>query len=173
MAEKINILEGSFHPVLPESGEDEAPGEPLASNSKAMCDQCGKHFTTPWNVKRHQKNVHAEEDPVQCTVEGCRQTFRRQELLQAHVKTVHGEREFVCERCEQGFGTAKALVDHGAHCCEFEPYLCRHCPRRFNHRATRARHEDADHKGVTFECPMCGKVYKYKPSLYKHRKTCK
>ena len=56
-----------------------------------LCSLCGKHFSSPENLKMHMYSLHVQEHP-----------------------DVYPDNEFSCNNCEETFGTLGSLNDHTA-----------------------------------------------------------
>lgn len=100
-------------------------------------EDCGKTFTTNGRLRRHQE-VHSSK--FYCTgYVPCKEVFRKQKTLDAHIKTVHLETKaypctFVDDSgtlCPHGYQTENGLRRHmaSAHLKKEEPrYFCMLCP---------------------------------------------
>ena len=54
------------------------------------CDQCGKYFSTPRNLKTHIKHIHEGQKNHKC--DQCDKAFSQIVNLKTHIKSIH-ERE--------------------------------------------------------------------------------
>lgn len=54
---------------------------------------------------------------------------------------------------------------------ERKAYICDQCGKAFGDAKARKTHAEAVHDNLTFQC-HCGKVYKYRPGLLRHKKSC-
>ena len=77
---------------------------PPAKSARHSCEACGKVFTRPDKLKRHEK-THTNEKQHQC--DKCDKSFHRMSHLQRHVKQVHerraAQREYKCSTCGETF----------------------------------------------------------------------
>ncbi|KAF1973016.1 hypothetical protein BU23DRAFT_141482 [Bimuria novae-zelandiae CBS 107.79] len=108
-----------------------------ARNHVCDWDGCGKTFTSNGRLQRH-KEVH--ESKFYCTdYPPCKEAFRKQKTLDAHVKTVHLEtKAYPCTvvdasgvQCTHGYQTENSLRRHisSAHGEKEEHrYFCMLCP---------------------------------------------
>ena len=62
-----------------------------AAEDPYLCSLCGKHFSSPENLKIHIDSLHVQEHP-----------------------DVYPDIEFSCNNCEETFGTLGSLNDHSA-----------------------------------------------------------
>ncbi|XP_035700774.1 myeloid zinc finger 1-like [Folsomia candida] len=53
------------------------------------CPQCGKSYSSKYQLEAHVRQVHRGERPFACGQDGCGQSFARNEYLTLHLKKVH------------------------------------------------------------------------------------
>jgi uncharacterized C2H2 Zn-finger protein len=119
-------------------------------------------------MKKHKYVHHSEEKELPCPV--CLFVFKRQDLLDSHMKTVHGEKEVMCPTCGKLFSTVKNMKNHLKSCGE-KIYNCSECDKVFSSRGARSDHVRKVHKGILFTCG-CGKAYASRKSLFEHGSKC-
>src|SRR5277367_2230610 len=66
-------------------GDDTRSNE---SDKKYACDTCGKRFTRPWLLKRHERS-HSGEKPFECRE--CNKRFAEKSNLTRHLRNHTGE----------------------------------------------------------------------------------
>ncbi|XP_026684862.1 zinc finger protein 782-like, partial [Diaphorina citri] len=91
--------------------------------------------------------------------------------------------KFVCDVCGKKYTYKRGLHQHKKHECGQEPkYQCPHCPHRTKQKSSLKTHifikhscfinwsaVQQNHAGM-FICDVCGKEYKYKNGIYRHKK---
>jgi len=80
-----------------------------SGSKKSRCDQCGKKYTTPSNLRVHMR-IHTDHRPYACTV--CDKKFTQQSNLTAHMRTHSGERPYSCSVCGEKFAQLSGLSYH-------------------------------------------------------------
>jgi len=80
-----------------------------SGSKKSRCDQCGKKYTTPSNLRVHMR-IHTDHRPYACTV--CDKKFTQQSNLTAHMRTHSGERPYSCSVCGGKFAQLSGLSYH-------------------------------------------------------------
>jgi KRAB domain-containing zinc finger protein len=113
--------------------------------------------------------IHQEDRELPCSV--CLLVFKRQDLLDGHIKRVHGEKKVMCPTCGKLFCTVQIMKDHHKSCGD-KIYSCSECEQKFSSRGSRSDHVRKVHRGMVFPC-ACGKTYASRQSLFKHRETDK
>ncbi|XP_069363839.1 zinc finger protein 707-like isoform X35 [Maniola hyperantus] len=74
------------------------------------CGACGKKFSYPFQVLRHQKTYHMGERKFDCHI--CDKTFASRGNLAQHVIKHSNDRPFKCDLCEETFKWKKHLRRH-------------------------------------------------------------
>ncbi|XP_064848116.1 zinc finger and SCAN domain-containing protein 16-like isoform X3 [Oncorhynchus masou masou] len=109
------------------------------------CPQCGRCFIYRYEMLEHQR-LHTGENPYKCSQ--CGKTFRRSSEMSTHRRTQCSNAAYVCIKCGSSFGSVRERVSH--RCC---------------------RRASGLGQAGQFECPQCGKVFKWHNSLKKHLVT--
>ncbi|XP_071216752.1 zinc finger protein ZFP2-like isoform X3 [Salvelinus alpinus] len=106
------------------------------------CPQCGRCFIYRYKMLEHQR-LHTGENPYKCSQ--CGKTFRRSSEMSTHRRTQCSNAAYVCIKCGSSFGSVRERVSH--RCCGSKA------------------------PPPKFECPQCGKNFKWHNSLKKHLVT--
>uniref|UniRef100_A0A3P8ZYL9 C2H2-type domain-containing protein n=1 Tax=Esox lucius TaxID=8010 RepID=A0A3P8ZYL9_ESOLU len=106
------------------------------------CPQCGRCFVYRYEMLEHQR-LHTGENPYKCSQ--CGKTFRRSSDMSTHRRTQCSNAAYVCIKCGSSFGSVRERVSHRC-------------------AGSRGRSQP----GQKFECPQCGRNFKWQNSLKKH-----
>ncbi|XP_044727341.1 zinc finger protein OZF-like [Chrysoperla carnea] len=94
-----------------------------------LCNICGYALLSAADLQKHL-SIHSNERPYSC--DRCNKTFRREDHLRDHIKTVHlNQRKFQCKYCPQAFSRKKTLVHHERRHTGEKPHKCEVCDKRF------------------------------------------
>ncbi|XP_041751400.1 zinc finger protein ZFMSA12A isoform X2 [Coregonus clupeaformis] len=111
------------------------------------CPQCGRCFIYLYEMLEHQR-LHTGENPYKCSQ--CGKTFRRSSEMSTHRRTQCSNAAYVCIKCGSSFGSIR---------------------ERVSHRCSGSRRASSLGQAGQFECPQCGKIFKWHNSLKKHLVT--
>nr|XP_060616257.1 zinc finger and SCAN domain-containing protein 2-like isoform X1 [Anolis sagrei ordinatus] len=172
------------------------PSERLSGDSKNMCKVCGKTFSDPSYVAKHQR-VHTGKQPYQCS--DCQQCFRWRTSFINHRK-IHkhrkpgkliqklsgaektGMKSYKCSDCGESFLGLAALdlhqmTDHMGK--KLVPVLERipSTPYEMSFKAGKKRHQEIEglrqkptpNDSKSYICNLCGKGFAYPSSLWRHQ----
>jgi KRAB domain-containing zinc finger protein len=134
-------------------------------DSILLCDFCGKQFSNISNIERH-RTLHTQGKQFLCPVKDCQRTFRRQGLLDDHIKEHNGEK-FRCDICWKQLSWTTNLADHKeTHpLCPFES-----CHRRFKSENLLNDHIETHNGKQLFPCTVegCRRRFKSGDLLNQH-----
>ncbi|KAG2466019.1 PRDM5 protein, partial [Polypterus senegalus] len=129
-----------------------------------------------------EKEPANEEEDHACP--HCESSFSSQEILAAHVQTLHQkpseEKEFKCRNCGKKFPVKQALQRHVLQCTESispgdtsKAYQCSLCSTSFSSESSFEQHKEACKGDARFICKAdsCGKRFKSKDALKKHKQN--
>ncbi|KAK6302218.1 hypothetical protein J4Q44_G00265730 [Coregonus suidteri] len=111
------------------------------------CPHCGRCFIYLYEMLEHQR-LHTGENPYKCSQ--CGKTFRRSSEMSTHRRTQCSNAAYVCIKCGSSFGSIR---------------------ERVSHRCSGSRRASSLGQAGQFECPQCGKIFKWHNSLKKHLVT--
>lgn len=119
-------------------------------NKKHRCEVCCGEFLSAEALQEHAL-VHSREH-FQCEL--CNKTFRKESMLEVHLKVAHVEEE------EAGGAADK-------------PYSCVACPKSYHSQVALDSHVQSEHEEnpPEFNCEDCYRVFKSKSKLMAHRKA--
>ena len=117
---------------------------------KHRCEVCAGEFDNANALQEHSA-VHLREH-FKCDV--CNRTFRKESMLEAHIKVSHLDED-----------DANSTIE--------KPYTCMVCPKRFTNQMALDGHVRTDHdeNPPEFNCEDCYRSFKSEAKLTSHRKT--
>ena len=100
--------------------------------------------------------------------------LKHKKSLQRHVKLVHASTKVVCDTCGLQLTSEEKLEAHTKKVHGLvEEIECTFCDQKFRGKALASYHETTAHKQLVenmFHCDVCGKSYKTKPNLSRHKR---
>ena len=157
------------------------------NGDRVECDQCGKTFKNPNNLKRHVLcHIKAR---YEC--EKCHKTFRREDYINSHIcvdesgnkvkikkykrtgevlRTEPGISSCVCATCGKSYSSISNMNKHML--THDEPKeKCHECGKMFHLKINLKQHLRYTH-ATTLQCvcKKCGKMLKNRNSVYSHMK---
>ncbi|XP_026545511.1 zinc finger protein 84-like [Notechis scutatus] len=110
------------------------------------CAMCGKSFSQPLGLLRHQKQQHAGERAFMCPE--CGRGFSLKHNLIIHQRIHTGEKPFGCSICGKRFSLKQNLITHQrVHGSPARhPFTCPACRKHFREERLLAAHQKRDCK---------------------------
>ncbi|XP_061662397.1 zinc finger protein 888 isoform X1 [Syngnathoides biaculeatus] len=132
------------------------------------CSQCDHTFQHSWDLAKHQSKWHAAVVSFACSQ--CSASFANLRALTAHHKRCHldGSRlPHICSICSGSFGSAGELLEHRrSHVAK--RYVCVQCGDGFDSLLARSLHRQAHRVKRQFKCAHCEKTYTRRSDVKRH-----
>ena len=87
--------------------------------------------------------------------------------LASHMKRHKGAEKYKCEDCEESFHNPHLLFKHSLK--QHNGLKCDKCENRYIAEDCYKRHLKIEHKGLRYECKLCGKEFRNAEGLKNHR----
>uniref|UniRef100_A0A803K4S8 C2H2-type domain-containing protein n=1 Tax=Xenopus tropicalis TaxID=8364 RepID=A0A803K4S8_XENTR len=126
--QKVRFGSAGFHRSYSTKDKEEKP---------FPCPECGKRFTHPYAVKKHQRN-HSGVKPHSCSE--CGKRFAHRSHLIVHQRSHTGERPFSCSECGKWFARTTHLRRHQKTHTGEKPFPCSECGKWFARMTHLRRH---------------------------------
>ncbi|XP_050315995.1 zinc finger protein 184-like isoform X2 [Anthonomus grandis grandis] len=137
-----------------------------------LCPKCGKSVT---HLSAHMRRTHLKLGRIACSK--CGRVCNGRSSLSVHMKTVHGEAQFICDQCPRMFKHIQYLKKHvqvhhtGTKTEKPSSYPCEKCGVTFKHGFGLRFHIRIFHEGVkNFVCDLCGERFARNDYLRRHKK---
>ena len=152
--------------------------------SSTTCPHCLKFFSNPRTCRKHIKSYHGEEKDKKYDCNICQRQFKTKNGLKSHIENDHNSKDpFQCLTCNKVYQNRNELKRHSM--LEGHSYpkrretetrvnkdeQCQVCFKKVG-LGSMQRHMEKYHseKSRTWICDECGRSFKRKDSLFRHRK---
>ncbi|XP_050041856.1 uncharacterized protein [Dermacentor andersoni] len=158
------------HESAPPCSKDDkgVPASPPGAAKTWQCPSCTSVLSSRSSLCRHRLLMHTRQKPLNC--QQCTKTFRLNETLRNHVRTVHTAETWQCPSCSKVLSCKYSFDRHHLlmHAAQ-KPLNCPHCTRTFGLKETLRNHVRSAHTGERpFECHLCPSSFAQKTSLHQH-----
>merc|ERR1712226_32221 len=110
---------------------------------------------------------------MQCTEEGCEETFRKKTQLRHHLSEKHKEtvllKSYECPSCKKCFATNQRLKRHQE---THNGYKCESCDITHTTWSELRKHRAIHHRTLSVKCECCHAKFESKTTLKEHMSTC-
>ncbi|XP_066936587.1 zinc finger protein 271-like [Clytia hemisphaerica] len=142
------------------------------NNKENECKKCGKLFTDPSYLERHEcmklSTEEPSEKPYSCTE--CGKNYKQQYLLKRHMCSHTGEKPYKCGLCEREFGCNSDLQKHLMIHTGEKPFRCDICDKAFTRKNDLHRHKFIHSDVRPFVCDICTKGFNRTSDLRRHKR---
>lgn len=122
---------------------DEHKGKPIP---KWPCDLCGVELSSKYELNRHMKVMHTEENLKEYKCSYCPKILANMNSHKQHVHYAHkSEPKHACQLCDKKFRRPRALKEHLSTHTGEPLYTCAHCPKTFISNANMHKHRKSTH----------------------------
>ena len=136
------------------------------------CEHCNRSFKSPNSLKAHFYRTHFQRQMnYECSE--CSKVFINVSDLIKHSKVHQTSSLFECSSCDKVFKYKRGLQDHLKKHKNPSLLLCTFCGKAFSKQSVLDEHTSRTHSenNVTYECPICLKIYNVKSNLTRHFRT--
>ena len=145
--------------------------------NELLCKECGKHFSTDYNLKRHIKSFHGNKNEGKIGTKGSSKTTNEEELSimeQLQNVTANLEEEANETSINEESNRIKADANAAKGTNDLKPNNvkvsldCKICDKKFSMERNLERHNRSIHQKIRYPCKYCGFKYTQRWSLKYH-----
>ncbi|KAK6635370.1 hypothetical protein RUM44_000621 [Polyplax serrata] len=163
---KIQVFD-SFDEALNSKLKSEPKNTTIKEKRFFKCDICKKVFNRRFNFERHLI-VHSGES---LTCHTCGKQYRRQSVLDRHIKVVHQKIRLgnpSCSYCNKIFSSSQSLEDHYRTHTGERPFICEVCGKDFRARPNLVAHKKIHTGELPYSCTLCDYRCRLKSTFVDH-----
>ncbi|KYB28280.1 Zinc finger protein 135-like Protein [Tribolium castaneum] len=136
---KNDFQDSDFVPSSEDSGDDHTFTRltKKANKKPVLCDICGTHISSNYELKRHIRRRHKGEKLFVCSK--CGKRFAVKDDLVIHERAHSGDRRHECDICGKKFTQRTPLVVHKRLHTGERPYECHLCDKKYVAKGQRKR----------------------------------
>ena len=145
------------------------------NNEKIQCSICHQMFHNKSNLKRHELNIHNEDEFSNyhiCDV--CNKSFKDEGHLKVHKRTIHEPPKYRCDICEKDFTTLGYLKSHYLLHDETTRFVrCHVCAKKLSPFRIKIHIKilHSNEERVQYPCNYCGKHFLSRNALNMHAQS--
>ena len=153
-----DVFEGSFKSTRPAA--DKA--------ARFLCSECGGCYRSMTILKQHTR-IH-QENKFLCPI--CARQFTRKNRYTEHINSHSGIQPYSCSSCGKSFSHRNSFMAHRCRGAReaIKLFMCEVCSLSYTNRGSLSHHIAANHGDEIFAC-TCGKTFKFKINLHRHKKS--
>ena len=135
------------------------------------CYLCKRQFPRVQELAQHLMEEHSVDRNLTCRL--CGVTLKTKSQFVTHLSRHAEVKAFKCSYCEKAYYSATHLDRHKQSCFGIEhPFPCSCCDKYYKSQQSLKEHFDAVHRGKSFRCGFCGKVFIWRRKFRDHMKSC-
>ena len=136
-----------------------------------ICTICTSAYNSKRDLNRH---VDSKHKCLKFECNDCGKQYSHEIGLTAHINSIHKRIKYRCEECDKEFTSTSSRLRHMkiTHEHAVKKYSCSMCDYKALIPSTLKQHTESVHKGVKYQCPICGlKVSTV--SMFEHKRKHK
>lgn len=145
-----------------------------AGPDRFLCTVCAKSYKLKQRLVEHERLEHSGDAKYVCSM--CNKKYMRRYLYDAHVNKHQKTKRFQCSDCKCWYRYKVNLNKHQCRSRDEGPiksFVCGTCGSKFIDVYQLRDHEKGKHvQTLPYSC-KCGKAFRWRSSLFYHRKSCK